>query len=267
MTPHVPIAGSSVVMGLRGERDIVDRFAADHPIQIIRNGYARWEPMPVLSRDEFVHRVFYPEVYDLGTLCAGYHLGFDLERLAIRNTLGRRKHTRDAFRIELCGHPHHPPIYLQILSNKQSFIKFASVPPPQGRKRQPGRVTFNGRFLDLRQAVYSLTGDSGGLELDCTKFGIEAAKLAAQLGTVTPELIAYNIHDTQALTAELFKAVWRTYHEHTDIATTDSEYYTQTKRHITRIYSPATIGKSHLDVMCVSVPPLTVVLPDNFGEE
>ncbi len=250
----------------RKERDIVRRFAEEHVVQVTRRGYADREPMPVLSRDEFVHQVFYPEVYELGSLSVGYHLGFDLTRLAIRCTIGRR-HNRDAFRVELCRHPHHPPIYLQILSNKQSFFKFASVPPPFGRKRQPGRVTFRGRFLDLWQAVYSLTGDSEGLESDCAKFGIKAAKLAARLGTVTDELIAYNIHDTEALTAGLFTAVWQSYHEYGDIATRDSEYHRQTKRRITEIYSPATIGKSHLDVMGVATPPLVVVLPGNSGQE
>jgi hypothetical protein len=246
----------------RKERDVVHGFANDHPIQIIRHGYARLEPMPVLSRDEFVDDVFYPEVHDLGSLCVGYHLGFDLTRLAIRCTIGRR-YNRDAFRIELCQHSDHPPVYLQVLSNKQSFIKFGGVPPPQGRKRRPGRVTFRGRFLDLRQAVYALTGDSGGLESDCTKFGIKTAKLAAQLGTVTSELIAYNIHDTEALTAGLFTAVWQSYHEYTDIATTDSEFYRQAKRRITEIYSPATIGKSHQDALGIVTPRFAIVLPGN----
>jgi hypothetical protein len=265
--PFRPFRGLIIGNGLtREERDIVQRFARDHPVQVIRHGYARHEPMPVLSRDEFVDQVFYPETHELGSLCVGYHLGFDLVRLAIRYTTGRG-HNRAAFRVELCRHLHHPAIYLQVLSNKQSFIRFASIPPPLGRQRQPGRVTFRGRFLDLRQAVYSLTGDSGGLETDCAKFGIKAAKLAARLGIVTPELIAYNINDTEALTAALFTAVWQSYHEYGDIATTDPEYYRQTKRRLTEMYSPASIGKSHLDAMGIIAPPLIVSLPGSSGEE
>jgi len=84
---------------------------------------------------------------------------------------------------------------------------------------------------------------------------------------LTPELIAYSIHDTEALTARLFTRVWRSYHDYSDIATTDSEYYRQTQRRVTEIYSPASIGKSHLDVMGVGVPPLSVVSRSNSGGE
>src|SRR5207247_4378353 len=157
-----------------------------------QQGYARWEQTPVLSRDQFVHQVFFPEVYELGSLCVGYHLGFDLVRVAVRCTTGRKRN-REAFRVELCEHPHHPAIYLQVVSNKQSFMRFASIPPPQGRKTGRGRVTFHGRFLDLRQTVYALTGEAGDLESDCLKFGIESRKLSVpRLGGVTEDLMAYN---------------------------------------------------------------------------
>lgn len=261
--PPRPCRGLIVGDGLtRRERDIVRKFAEEHPIQIVRGGHARLEKRPVLSRDEFVHEVFYPEVYELGSLCAGYHLGFDLTRMAIRCTIGR-KYNRDAFRIEFCGHLQHPAVYLQIVSNKQQFISFSSLPPPLGRKRKPGRVTFHGRFLDLRQIVYGLTGDASDLESDCAKFGLEVAKLAVpRLGVLTPELIAYNVHDTEALTAGLFIGVWQSYQEYADIATADSEFYRQRRKRITEIYSPASIGKAHLDIMGTVPPRLVLALPE-----
>ena len=218
--------------------------------------------MRVLLRDQFVHEVFFPEAYELGSLCVGYNLGFDLVRLSAHCTTGRKRN-RESFRMEFCDHPHHPAGYLQIISNKQSFIRFASVPPPKGRKTGRGRVSFPGRFVDLRRVVYGLTGDAGDLESDCAKFGIESGKLSvARFGVVTSELIAYNIHDTEALTASLFMAVQEAYSAYTDIATEAPEFYRQGKRRITEIYSPATLGKAHLDAMGVTPPPLVVTLPD-----
>jgi hypothetical protein len=216
--------------------------------------------------------VFLPEVFELGALCVGYNLPFDLVRLAVRCAAGIGRH-RDTFRVELRRHSSHPFVRLQIVSNKQAFIKFAPVPPPirkrrkKQKRRQPGRHTFHGRFLDLRQAVYALTGDSGSLEADCAKFGVEAAKLPVpMLGTITPELLPYNTHDTEVLTARLFEAVWQDFLQYADVVTTDSDYYRELKKRATELYSPATVGKVHLDLMGLVPPPLLVVLRICEGE-
>jgi hypothetical protein len=256
--PTRPFRGLILGEGLGKERRLVQAYAASHPIQVIRDGYAHWEPLPVLTRDQFVHEVFLPEVYELGSLCVGYHLGFDLVRLAVRCTTGRKRN-RDAFRVELCEHTHHPAIYLQVVSNKQTFIRFASVPPPQGRTISRGRVAFRGRFLDIRQGVYALTGEAGDLESDCAKFGIESRKLpVSRLGMVTEDLVSYNVHDTETLTAALFIVLQNAYLAYTDIATDASEYHNWGKRPITEMYSPATLGKAHLDAMDISPPTFVI---------
>jgi hypothetical protein len=78
-----------------------------------------------VRRAQFVRQVFIPEVYDLGTLCVGFNLPFDLSRLAVRWAPGRRQ-WRDAFTRSLTESKWDPAIRVKSLDNKRAFIEFAA---------------------------------------------------------------------------------------------------------------------------------------------
>src|SRR5665213_3290551 len=61
--------------------------------------YADLHGFPVYTRREFVE-IFYEEVYELGTLCVGYNLPFDISRCAVRANSGRGENRRK-FRFKL----------------------------------------------------------------------------------------------------------------------------------------------------------------------
>lgn len=45
--------------------------------------FAKERGAKLLSRNDFIYQVFWPEVWELGTVCVGFNLPFDLSRLAI----------------------------------------------------------------------------------------------------------------------------------------------------------------------------------------
>lgn len=123
----------------------------------------------VATRQQFIEKVFLPEVYEMGTLCIGFNLPFDLSRIAQRAGVGRKKH-KNAFTFFLTDNPYHPRLRVESINNKAAFISFAA--PKTVSQRQGGRRNlFKGNFLDLRTLVWALTNQSHSLKLpvDCLR--------------------------------------------------------------------------------------------------
>lgn len=180
----------------------------------------------VIPVQEFVDRIFYPEVYEMQTLCVGFNLPFDLSRLAIGFGYGR-KANRDAFSLELTKNKKYPRIIIRHLDSTKSFIRFGT----SGLTK----YQYAGNFLDLRTLSFALSGIKHTLESACKFFGSEIKKRPTDKhGKITIKYVEYNKNDVDA-TYNLYQTLKQEY-----------EKYNLSKP-ITKIFSPASIGKALLD--------------------
>lgn len=209
--------------------------------------YANTNKIPVASRQEFIEKVFLPEVYELGTLCVGFNLPFDLSRIAQRAGVGRKKH-KNSFTFFLTENPYNPRLRVESINNKASFISLASpktVPERKGGKRK----LFKGNFLDLRTLVWALTNQSHSLKSACNLFQVDHGKQEVETyGVITNEFIDYCRRDVLA-TWELYVKLTEEYNKH------------PIELPITKVYSPASIGKAYMKA--IGIQPLHDKQPDS----
>ena len=94
-----------------------------------------------------------------------------------------------------------------------------------------------GNFLDLRTLSFSLSNQKHSLESACVFFKAKIKKLSnAKHGKITKQYIKYNIQDVKA-TYQLYLKLVKEYKKY------------NLSKLITKIFSPASIGKSLLDEM------------------
>ena len=192
-------------------------------------GYAAQKGYEVLSRKEFVEKVFYPKVYRERAQCIGFNLPFDLSRLAIKYTRSRRY--RSGFSLKLAEGIEYTRIVIDSLNSKAAFIEFTA---PYSPKKKKYRGYYKGFFVDLRTAAFALTDESYGLATALEDFECEHAKLTPEgHGKITPEYIQYNINDTLA-TYELYLKISERYGMY------------NLDKYLNKLYSPASIGKAYL---------------------
>jgi DNA modification methylase len=189
--------------------------------------YAERSGIQVLSRDTFIEEVFFPETFELGTTLVCFNAPFDLSRLAVTAYESRT----GGFTLELSRNLRWPRVRIQPLNSKAQFIRFV----PAMNRRRAGR--FPGYFVDLRQIVWALTGESHSLASACRRFDIPPpTKSGIQHGVVTQSYLRYNETDVQK-TLELYRAVSDEYAHH-PIPLLMNEAYSQ-----------ASIGKAYLREM------------------
>jgi hypothetical protein len=219
-------------------------------VQLVET-YAQACGLRVYTRDAFVREVFLPEVYDLGALCVGFNLPFDLSRLAVRAAAGRGRR-RDRFTFYLTPSKYDPPIRIEARDSKSAFIEFGSYRDIGYQRREAtGHTVFSGRFLDLRTLVGALTGEGHSLESACEAFGVQHGKVPVERhGVVTRDYLDYNRRDVQA-SWELYLALLEEWHRHpfARVPTPVEVERDSAALLITRAYSPATIGKAYLRAM------------------
>ncbi|MEM3442261.1 MAG: DNA polymerase [Candidatus Bathyarchaeia archaeon] len=206
----------------------------EEDMKILRE-YAKASGLKLLSRQEFVDKVFWPEVWELGTLCVGFNLPFDLSRLAISvKTFACGEHESE-FELRLSDSTYKPTILIKPIDSRKAFI---SLRFPTRPKRQSERIPFRqGRFLDLRTLVFALTNESHSLESACELYQVEHGKeRAAEHGKITWNYLSYNSRDVLA-TIELYCKVKEEFDRHP--ITLEAG----------KAYSPASIGKAYYKAM------------------
>ena len=119
------------------------------------DAYSRKHDIEQYTLDEFVDKVFYPEVFELKTLCIGFNLPFDLSRLAKRYGDSRGKN-RGGFTFTLSDDPFKPPIIIKQLGESYIF-KFTTT------KQSKGENHFPGYFLDAQRLAEVLLKKKEGV--------------------------------------------------------------------------------------------------------
>ena len=185
--------------------------------------------LPLYPVREFLDRIFYPQVYELGTRLVGFNLPFDLSRLAIQAYPGRKQW--DSFRFKLSRNLNWPDVQIQSVNSKMAFIQF--VPPWKAGRAK----LIPGDFVDLRTLAHALTSESHSLESACKLFQVEHGKIKAEEhGKITPEYVDYNRRDVLA-SFELYLKLREEYERH------------PLTLPMNKAYSPASIGKAYLKAM------------------
>ena len=203
--------------------------------------YSRKHNISLYSLAEFIDTVFYPEVFELKTLCNGYNLAFDISRIAKR-TGDSRGRNRGGFTLTLSDDPFKPPVIIRKLGDSNSF-KFTTT------KQNKGESYFSGYFLDTqRLAEVLLQSNHISLEKAGEKLNTPVQKMkGVEHGKVTEKYIDYLIKDvetTQAVYEKLVKEL---------------DVY-QIHIPITKIFSAASIGKHALSQ--IGVKPFQEKNPD-----
>jgi hypothetical protein len=195
----------------------------------ILSAYANEHGYTLMSRTDFVEKVFYPYVYTSGAVCVGFNLPFDLSRLAIGFGKARKKMT-GGFSFQLSTIPWLPRIAVKNLDSKRSFIKFTTPYSKSEIKVKP----YKGCFIDLKTMIFALTDRSYDLKNALIDFQCTHRKIdTEEHGRITPEYVHYNVNDTRA-TYELYEKAIERY-----------SLYGLDKQP-NRLYSPASIGKAYL---------------------
>lgn len=184
----------------------------------------------LLSRRDFVEQVFIPNVYRARAICVGFNLPFDLSRLAIYS--GKSKLQHNGFSLKLSENKSNPRIVIKSNDGKSAFIQFASPTKTETEKKSK---TYRGCFVDLKTFTFALTNKSYNLKNALIDFDCVIQKIdAKEHGVISDEYVGYNINDTLC-----------TYHLYLQVMKRYLTYHIN--KHESRLYSPASIGKSYLE--------------------
>lgn len=250
-TEHAHIDGQVVRDG--GHILFYGDGVTDEEMEILKT-WAKKSRAVLMSRQEFVDKILLPEILEIGSVCVGFNLPFDLSRLAVDvRTQSHGKH-KDKFELLLSEDKYTPSILLEPLDSKKSFIsvKFPTLPGQQAiRKHQK-----EGRFLDLRTLVFALTNESHSLDSACKLYKTAKQKTQSDsdgFGVISFKNLDYNYNDVNCTTL-LYKKVMEEYYLHPIAETLEAG----------RAYSPASIGKAYYNAM--GIKPLSEIQPDFSNE-
>jgi hypothetical protein len=242
------------------EIEVLRPFARDAAICRLLGG----PPAKVMSKDDFVTKVWYPWVYYEGALCVCHNAPFDISRLAESWTAGRwtvpgdvleagnrtAGAVQEGFTFRLCSCPgaktgkclSHPAVRIQHVASGVNFIRFQHVKHPPARPGgKPWTEAFDGYFVDTLTLGKALRAGKGSLKLEalCAAFNVPYTKPPHDFaGPVSPDLLTYVLGDVLA-TWLLFRAERDDYRRF------------NLSRPITQVYSPASLTKAMLDEMQV----------------
>jgi hypothetical protein len=207
--------------------------------------YARAHGLELMSRDHFIRCIFFPSICELDATVVGFHLPFDLSRLAVNCGEARGRHY-GGFSFAMLDYvdahgERHPDEYYARVCVKAFDSKRSTIALSGGREEHKGKGT-RGRFLDARTFAFALTNTSHSLASACTAFGVKHGKTSTnEHGRITPAYIDYNRRDVLA-TGELLEQLRAEFDRHPielDPCST---------------YSPASIAKAYLSALGVHQP-------------
>jgi hypothetical protein len=177
------------------QRELLRRYV----VQENRKKSGSGGKLKLYNRSAFVEKVMYVAI-QADALISGYHLPFDLARLAVEYRVARGAGGRGwsfvVFRYrskktgEWLPNSFRPRIQLRPKDSKAAFIRLAN-----GDMNQPYRI---GRFLDLKTLVWALRNKSLSLESACREFKVPGKLDHLPTGRVTREEAIYCRGDVQA---------------------------------------------------------------------
>ena len=227
------------------ERKVLDKYMSTAVSDV-----ASFPPrFPLYSRSEFMKRVFWPAIKHKGALVVGFNLPFDLARLALDWSRGKKGEWSLTLSRYANGaeNRNRPRITIQPIDSKKAFIKLA-------RPWKPKEWKYKGaaHFLDLRTLAWALFNKSFSLRTLCKELKTEHQKLDHEpTGLVTPEEIEYARQDGRC-TVDALNELKREFDQHP----IGLKPY--------NAYSPASVAKSYLEQMGIVRPEEKFDVPDEI---
>jgi hypothetical protein len=195
----------------------------------------------LMSRSEFVRRIFWKSVRK-GELIVGFNLPFDLSRLAVKWTEGKKGDWSLALSSlwknpktgRVAPNPKRPRIIVDSQNSKMAFLKLGSI---LHKKEWPRE----GRFLDLRTLGWALRNVAYSLNGACKAFHVEGKSDHKPSGRISDEESEYCRGDVAA-TNRLLNAMMGEFNQHPIELRPD------------KAFSPASIAKAYLAEMGIKQP-------------
>jgi hypothetical protein len=217
--------------------------------------YAARCGLQLYSREDFVEKVFYPEVYLRGAVCIGFNLPFDLSRIAFHARCGSGKNRRK-FTLALSHRLTWHDVRIESLSGAASIIQFT----PKRKLYDWETPFFGGRFCDLSAVSRAFTGERHTLKTVGEAFKTFTHKMnAPELGSITRASLTYGRQDVRATWA-LYKALRNEYSQHPFATFSNERRMPKHSRYMGRLYSTASVAKAYLRHL--GVVPLLEKQPD-----
>ena len=230
--------------------------------------FAAARNLRLITRDEFVDRVFYGIGYDLRATIVGLNLPFDLSRIAIGHASARGD-MRGGFSFKLSQDKRRPAVQVKHLSQKAALIRLAAPFRQRQARSERRRGDYipvrRGHFVDIRTLAAALFSRSFSLESLSEFLKVEHPKVSSDEhgGSITESYVEYAVRDA--------RATWECYvelaHRYERLGLHDTP--------LSRIYSEASLGKAYLKAMKIKpwrgvqpdVPPqlLAIIMGSYFG--
>jgi len=206
--------------------------------------YAARHGLELISRDEFVHEIFFELAYKMRAAIVGFNLPFDLSRIAIGHG-SARKSFAGGFSLSLSENQRLPNVQIKHQSSRAAFIQFAGPFKGSGnrskQKRGEKEAVRRGHFIDVKTLASALFARSFSLKSLSDFLAIENSKLDFDEfdGPITEKMIDYAVRDTQA--------TWECYEKLIGKFNVLGLHQTLPEK----IYSEAGVGKAYLKEMAI----------------
>jgi hypothetical protein len=203
--------------------------------------YARCD-LEIMSRKEFIDKIFYKYGYHQRAMIVGFNLPYDLSRIGVSHASARGT-MRGGFSVKLSPFNYQPPVQIKHLSKYVSMIRFAApfVSPNSRSQLKHGKKTPHkrGYFLEVRALAAALFSRSFSLASLAEFLGVAHGKLETDRHgkPLTKQYLGYAERDVLT-TWECYRELRRRY-EALELRGTP----------VHRIFSEASIGKAYFAEM------------------
>ena len=183
----------------------------------------------VLPKSEFVTKMFYPYVYEARAKLVGFDLPYQISRLA--TSWGRARKIHDAFSMKLTeDNPRLPAIRVKNIDSNSAMIQFVTPLRKKSEKKSvPVSKVYRGYFVDVKTLAYVTTNNSFDTMDDVAK---------------TFEIGVQHFKDAIQDNVQSVLAMHKTYCKIADVL---ENTFSVRPNEISRLYSPASIGKLYLE--------------------
>ena len=220
---------------------VLQRYKNDPPTLPEIEYFPAETQLSLQNRASFVRRVFWKSVRK-GELIVGFNLPFDLSRLAVRSTEGKKgdwslalsqlwKNPKTG---RVVPNPKRPRIVVDAQNSKMAFVRLGSILHKEEWPKE-------GRFLDLRTLAWAIRNVSYNLERACKAFDVRGKVNHKPTGQITPKELEYCRGDVAA-SHRLLNAMMEEFNRNPVDLRSD------------KAYSPASIAKAYLDEMRIKKP-------------
>ena len=223
------------------QSNVLQKYKNDPPTLPGIEHFPAETQLSLQNRASFVRSVFWKSVRK-GELIVGFNLPFDLSRLAVTSTEGKKgdwslalsqlwKNPKTG---RVVPNPKRPRIVVDAQNSKMAFMRLGSILHKEEWPKE-------GRFLDLRTVAWAIRNVSYNLDGACKDFHVRGKVKHKPTGKINSEELEYCRGDVAA-SHRLLNAMMEEFNRN------------PLDLHPDKAYSPASIAKAYLEEMRIKKP-------------